>query len=145
VLLQGILFVLIAAAGYSVNGAWAREARTVTTAVAALLVIGGGALAVRGVVDLHDAFTPLPRPREGSTLVDTGAYRVVRHPIYGGIVMVALGWGLFTASPLAMALAFVLLGFFRLKAEREEAWLAEAYPGYREYRARTKRFIPFVY
>jgi protein-S-isoprenylcysteine O-methyltransferase Ste14 len=145
VLIQGILFVLIAAAGFSVNGAWAREARTVTTIVAGLLVVGGALLAVSGAVELREAFTPVPRPRDGARLVETGAFSLVRHPIYGGIVLAALGWGLFTASPISMGLSAVLLGFFRLKSAREEAWLVEVYPGYDAYRARTRRMIPFLY
>jgi protein-S-isoprenylcysteine O-methyltransferase Ste14 len=145
VLVQSILFVLVAAAGFSVNGAWAREARTVTTIVAGLLVVGGGLLAVSGAVELREAFTPVPRPRDGARLVETGAYALVRHPIYGGIVLVALGWGLFAASPISIGLSLVLLAFFRLKSAREEAWLVEAYPGYDAYRARTKRMIPFLY
>ena len=145
VLVQGILFVLILAAGFSVNGAWAREARTVTTIVAGLLVVAGALLVASGVLELREGFTPLPRPREGAPLVETGAYGLVRHPVYGGIVIGAVGWGLFAASPIAIGLSLVLLVFFRLKSAREEAWLVEAHPGYEAYRARTKRLIPFIY
>ena len=145
VLVQGILFVLIIAAGVRVGGAWAREARTVTTVVAGLLMVAGALLAISGVVELRGSFTPLPRPRHGARLVETGAYRLVRHPVYGGIVMGALGWGLFTASPISIGLALVLLAFFRLKSAREEAWLADVYPGYEAYRSRTRRLIPFIY
>ena len=145
VLVQGILFVLIAAAGFSVGGAWAREAHAVTTIVGGLLMVAGAVLAVSGVVELREAFTPLPRPRDGARLVDTGAYRLVRHPVYGGIAIGAVGWGLFAASPISIGLALVLLAFFRLKSAREEAWLAEVYPGYEAYRARTRRLIPFIY
>ena len=145
VLVQGILFVLIIAAGVRVGGAWTREARTVTTIVGGLLMVAGGVLTRSGAVELRDAFTPLPRPRAGAQLVDTGAYRLVRHPVYGGIVILAVGWGLFSASPIAIGLALVLLAFFRLKSAREEAWLAEVHPGYEAYRARTRRLIPFIY
>ncbi|HEX5826966.1 MAG TPA: isoprenylcysteine carboxylmethyltransferase family protein [Candidatus Limnocylindrales bacterium] len=145
VLVQGILFVLVVAAGVSLGGAWSGEARTVTTVFGVVLIAVGGVLAFRGVVDLRDALTPVPRPRVGAQLVETGSYALARHPIYGGIVIAALGWGLFTASPIAVGLSVVLLGFFRLKSAREEAWLLEAYPGYEAYRARTKRMIPFLY
>ena len=145
VLVQGVLFVLIIAAGVRVGGAWAREARTVTTIVGGLLMVAGAVLAGSGVVELRDAFTPLPRPRDGAQLVDTGAYRLVRHPVYGGIAILTVGWALFSASPIAIGLALVLLAFFRLKSAREEAWLADVYPGYDAYRARTRRLIPFIY
>jgi protein-S-isoprenylcysteine O-methyltransferase Ste14 len=38
----------------------------------------------------------------------------------------------------------VTLGFFNVKARWEEARLAESYPGYRAYAARTPRFVPFL-
>jgi protein-S-isoprenylcysteine O-methyltransferase Ste14 len=145
VLVQGILFVLVAAAGISVGGAWTGPARLVTAAAGGVLIAGGALLAVRGARDLRTAFTPLPRPRAGAQLVDAGAYRLVRHPMYGGIVLAAIGWGLVTASLVAIGLALVLLLFFRLKSAREEAWLVEAYPGYDAYRRRTRRMIPLVY
>ncbi len=50
----------------------------------------------------------------------------VRHPIYGGLVLASLGWGLLTASPATIGAAIVLLGFFELKSRREEAWLEDA-------------------
>jgi len=70
---------------------------------------------------------------------------MVRHPIYGGIVIASLGWGLATASVAAVVGALVILAFFRLKSAREEAWLAERYAGYDAYRGRTRRMLPFVY
>ncbi|MEO5965447.1 MAG: isoprenylcysteine carboxylmethyltransferase family protein [Candidatus Limnocylindrales bacterium] len=145
VVIQLVLLALLLVAGFVGGGAWTREIRSATTAVGVLLGAAGGFLAFKGVVDLREALTPLPHPRDGARLVDTGAYALVRHPIYGGLVMGATGWGLLTASPLALVGALVLLAFFRLKSEREEAWLAERYDAYDAYRARTKRMLPRLY
>ena len=105
----------------------------------------GLVLAFRGLVDLREALTPLPHPRDGASLVDTGSYRLVRHPIYGGIILGATGYGLVTASPPAILGAAALLGFFRLKSAREELWLEQRYPDYPAYRQRTRRMIPYLY
>lgn len=145
VVIQFVLLGLVLVAGFVGGGAWTREVRYATTVLGALLGAGGGLLAVRGVVDLRDALTPLPHPRDGAQLVESGSYGLVRHPIYGGLVIGATGWGLLIASPLALVGTVVLLAFFRLKSEREEAWLAERYAGYDAYRARTKRMIPLLY
>jgi len=144
VLIQGFLLVAIAAAGTR-GPAWGGDVRTVTTFVGLLLIAAGAVLFVRGIVDLRENLTALPHPRDGASLVETGAYRLVRHPIYGGIILGSVGWGLLTASPLALGLAAVLFGFFDLKSRREEAWLAERFGGYAAYRTRTKRFIPWAY
>lgn len=142
--LQLVLFVLIAAAGFA-GPAWDGPPRIVAAAVGALLVGGGGVLATRGVLDLRENLTVFPRPIEGARLVDTGAYALVRHPIYGGIVTAGIGWGLATASLLALAGAALLAIFFDLKSRREEAWLAEELPGYERYRRRTRRLLPWLY
>jgi protein-S-isoprenylcysteine O-methyltransferase Ste14 len=145
VAIQVVLFVLVGAAGILGGPVLEGTARTVAAAAGLALVAAGGYLAARGLVDLRDALTALPHPRDGAELVDTGAYALVRHPIYGGIVVAAAGWGFITASPAALVGAGVLLGFFRLKSGREEAWLRERYPDYAAYAARTRRMLPGLY
>jgi protein-S-isoprenylcysteine O-methyltransferase Ste14 len=135
------LVVLAGAAGPTYAGPYAAAARAAGLA----LVVAGLILAAWGLLDLRDALTPLPHPRDGAELVDTGSYRLVRHPIYGGIVLGAAGYALVVGSPLALAGAAILLAFFRLKSGREEVWLREHYPAYRAYATRTKRMIPWVY
>ena len=144
VLLQGIILVAIAAAGM-LGPAWGDDLRILTSVVGAALILAGGILAVRGVVDLRESLTPLPYPRDDARLVDTGAYRLVRHPIYGGLILGAAGGGLLTASPAALLGAGGLFVFFDLKSRREEAWLARTYEGYDAYRDRTRRFFPLAY
>jgi len=144
VVLQFVLLALVAVAGLA-GPAWDGAARVVTNVLGAVLMALGLVLAFRSLVDLREALTPLPHPRDGASLVDTGSYRLVRHPIYGGIVIGATGYGLVTASPLAIVGAAALLGFFRLKSAREEVWLEQRYPGYPAYRLRTRRMIPFLY
>jgi protein-S-isoprenylcysteine O-methyltransferase Ste14 len=144
VVLQFVLLGLVAAAGLA-GPAWDGSARVVTSILGVALGAAGLLLAFRGLADLRDALTPLPHPRDGASLVDTGSYRLVRHPIYGGLVLGAAGYGLLTASPLALVGAAALLGFFRLKSAREELWLEARYPGYAAYRARTRRMIPLIY
>jgi protein-S-isoprenylcysteine O-methyltransferase Ste14 len=144
VAIQVVLFAVVGIAGFTgpnVDG----PARGVLGVVGAVLAGGGGYLALRGLLDLDAALTPLPHPRDGAELVESGSYALVRHPIYGGIVIGATGYALLTASVAALAVVAVLLGFFRLKSGREEAWLRDRYPGYAAYAARTKRMLPLLY
>ncbi|MEI7745742.1 MAG: isoprenylcysteine carboxylmethyltransferase family protein [Chloroflexota bacterium] len=145
VLIQFVLLGIVAVVPFFAGGAWDATPRAVTTAIGGVLGLGGAVLAARGVVDLRDALTPLPHPRDGASLVDTGSYGLVRHPIYGGLVIGCAGWSLVTASPLTLILTVVLLVFFRLKSGREEAWLRERHAGYEVYAARTRRMLPFIY
>jgi len=144
VVIQFVLLPLIGLAGL-VGPAWSGAIRSVTDVLGAALLLTGIGLGTWGLVALRTALTPLPRPRDGAQLVETGAYRLVRHPIYGGLIIAALGYGLAMASPAAIVGALVLLGFFRLKSAREEVWLMAVYPGYGVYRANTPRLLPFLY
>jgi len=141
---QVVLFVAIGLLG-GVGSAWGGEGRVLSVVVGSVLIAAGGLLSFRGLVDLRDNLTPFPRPMPGAELVETGAYSLARHPIYGGLILGAVGWGLAAASPLALVGAAVLAGFFTLKSSREERWLAEQFAGYGSYKARTRRMIPWIY
>jgi len=144
VAIQVPLFALVALAG-AVGPAWGDPWRTAGLVVGALLVGAGLVVVALGLLGLRENLTAVPRPVEGGRLIDSGVYGLVRHPIYAGILTAALGWGLATASPVAL-LAAVLLGcFFDFKARREEAWLLAAYPAYAAYRARVRKLVPFIY
>jgi protein-S-isoprenylcysteine O-methyltransferase Ste14 len=144
VILQIVLFGVIAVAGLA-GPEWGGVLRVACVAVGALLICAGVFLAGRGIVDLRENLTPFPKPMDGSRLVDTGAYRLARHPIYGGAIVAAVGWGLVTASLPAIAGAALLGVFFDLKSRREEIWLAEVFSDYPAYRSRTRRLVPWIY
>jgi protein-S-isoprenylcysteine O-methyltransferase Ste14 len=83
---------------------------------------------------------------EGQTVVDTGLYGVVRHPMYAVTIL------LFLMIPLILGSWYALIAFafypaiivVRLKAEEE--LLTKELPGYVEYKQKVKyRIIPFVW
>jgi protein-S-isoprenylcysteine O-methyltransferase Ste14 len=76
--------------------------------------------------------------------VISGVYGRARHPIYGGLILTAFGWGLASVSLVTLVLAALLTLFFGLKSRREEAWLLEHYTDYAAYMERTRRFWPYL-
>lgn len=149
VLLQGICFALLAAAIYAgpqdlgedVAMAGTRQLLGYVIGVVAAVMIGSGIAELRRARSL----SALPKPREDARLVERGAYRLVRHPIYGGLILAALGLAVITpwaGTFIAVALLAIVLD---LKRRREESWLRERFPGYDAYRARTKALIPWIY
>ena len=146
VAIQVVIFAWIGAAGLLLPGS-PGSAQPAADLAGIALIIGGGILAASASLLLqhHDALTAVPHPREGARLVAIGTYRIVRHPIYGGLILGGIGWSLARGSALALAGSVVLFVFFDLKRRREEAWLAQRFPGYAAYAARTRRLIPWVY
>ncbi|HSP73263.1 MAG TPA: PEMT/PEM2 methyltransferase family protein [Gaiellaceae bacterium] len=115
-------------------------------AVGALLIALGTGLLVAGAVALGPSLTPFPAPRGTEELTTEGVYGRARHPMYGGGLLIALGWSTIFASVAGLVLTVVIALFLELKSRREEHWLDEHYPGYAEYRRRVRRrFVPFVY
>jgi protein-S-isoprenylcysteine O-methyltransferase Ste14 len=144
---QVVLFTMIAAAGLRDlvgHGSVTPWGQAVSVIGIVVIVVGCG-VAGRGIWDLRSGLSPFPRPIAGAPLVESGAYRLIRHPIYSGLVLGAIGWGLVAGSILAIATTSLLFLLFAGKSRREEAGLAAVHPEYGAYQRRTRRLIPWIY
>jgi protein-S-isoprenylcysteine O-methyltransferase Ste14 len=91
---------------------------------------------------LGRGLTPMPMPTERTELRTTGPYRYVRHPIYAGLLLSAAGRAAASGNR-ATAVAFAALAaLLNVKARFEEEQMVARFPGYRDYAARTPRFVP---
>jgi protein-S-isoprenylcysteine O-methyltransferase Ste14 len=144
VALQFALLAAILAVGLLAPG-WPDGARWWLKGAGVLLVFGGAFLIVLAGRALGAGLTPFPKPAEEGQLVDDGPYAVVRHPVYTGGILFAAGISL-ALSPWALVITVVLALVWALKARVEERFLAERYPDYADYCARTRyRLVPYVY
>lgn len=75
-------------------------------------------------------------------VIDTGPYRLMRHPVITSFFGIATG--LFLINPALTTLAALLYTIwdFRRAAKQEEDLLSRTLPGYAEYANRTPRFLP---
>ena len=105
----------------------------------------GGLLALAGVFRLGTNLTAVPYPKDDAILVTTGPYQFVRHPIYSGLILAALGWALLRNGWLTLIYALLIFIFFDIKSRREEQWLCQKYPGYEAYQQRVRKLVPFIY
>lgn len=82
----------------------------------------------------------------GQTVVTTGPYRFVRHPMYAGFILFAIGTALLLGSLYGLVGALLLILMIAWRAVREEQVLKRELEGYVEYVNRVKyRFIPYVW
>jgi protein-S-isoprenylcysteine O-methyltransferase Ste14 len=80
------------------------------------------------------------------TVIDTGVYGIVRHPMYAGFVPVAVGMSLWLESYAAAMLASVPIGLLVLRIYVEERFLRRELKGYDAYTERVRyRLIPFIW
>jgi protein-S-isoprenylcysteine O-methyltransferase Ste14 len=110
-----------------------------------ILFYSGIVIAIWAAILLGPNLTPLPKPKPSGQLIQTGLYKLVRHPIYFGVILVSFGWAGIEQTIYTLVLAFILLIFFDLKSRQEERWLTQKFSEYAEYKMTTKKLIPFVY
>jgi protein-S-isoprenylcysteine O-methyltransferase Ste14 len=113
--------------------------------VGGVLMFAGGVLLFAGLVRLGHGLTPLPYPKDGAGLIQTGPFALVRHPMYGGGLILGLGWALYVHGWLTLVYVVALFVFLDVKSRREEKWLTERFPTYSTYQKRVRKLIPFVY
>jgi len=144
---QGCLFLLMVLGPANWPGLpeWQPPYTWLGSLAGGLSITLGALLSLAGVFQLGTNLTPLPYPKEGATLIETGPYRLVRHPIYSGLIFMAFGWGLWSHSWLRLGFAILIFIFFDIKSCREERWLRERFPDYAAYQKRTRKLIPFLH
>jgi protein-S-isoprenylcysteine O-methyltransferase Ste14 len=82
----------------------------------------------------------------GQTVISTGLYGIVRHPMYAGAVLLFFSAPLLLGSVVGLALGFILIITISARSVGEETMLAQELDGYRDYMQRVKwRIIPFVF
>lgn len=147
VVVQGVFFALVALGPRTLPGlpAWSPPWDVLGTVAGLALMAAGGLLALAGVWHLGRNLTALPHPKEDAELVETGAYALVRHPIYSGLILASIGWALWRNGWLTLIYAALLFLFFDIKSRREEKWLAHKFPSYADYQRRVPKLIPFIY
>lgn len=153
----GSLIVVIAGVGLGIVGAvlialrltWAAipVARLAFFVVGIVLMVLGIALRAWAVIALGRNFTVYVQVRDEQPVVDTGPYRLLRHPSYTGLLLVCLGIGLVLANWLALIVVVALptaVILVRIRVE-ERALLAGIGEPYRRFMATRKRLIPWVW
>ena len=84
--------------------------------------------------------------QDGQTVVDTGMYGIVRHPMYMTTVFMFLSMPLVLGSWYAFGLFCVYPFLLVKRIQNEEAVLLQGLPGYDEYQKKVKyRMIPFIW
>jgi protein-S-isoprenylcysteine O-methyltransferase Ste14 len=116
-----------------------------TGILADTFVFAGLLIAVWARLTLGGNWSARVTLKEDHELIQSGPYRLVRHPIYSGFLLMILGTAVLASRASAfVALAICFVGFW-IKLRQEEELLRRNLPGYAEYISRTKALIPFIW
>jgi protein-S-isoprenylcysteine O-methyltransferase Ste14 len=144
-----VLAVLVAQSTGSGSAAgWHRQVWFVTSTlsvVATSLVVLGAAFAIWARLAIGANWSGTVALKEGHELVVTGPYRVVRHPIYTGLLAMGVGSVIMYAQPIYFVLLVLSAAILLARIPQEERLMTETFPDqYPEYRRRVKAVIPFL-
>ena len=82
----------------------------------------------------------------GQTVISTGPYHYVRHPMYAGLLFFVIGTSLLLGSGYGILVGMLFVALLARRAVLEERTLRNELPGYDGYMARVKyRLIPYVW
>jgi protein-S-isoprenylcysteine O-methyltransferase Ste14 len=120
---------------------------TVSIALAGLLaVLVGVAFSIWARLMLGGNWSNRVTVKENHTLVRTGPYRIVRHPIYSGILLGMLGSAL-QRGGIRCFVGVLICGLsFWLKTRAEERFMVQSFgEQYLQYRHKVKALAPFIF
>ncbi len=109
--------------------------------MANLIIIIGIILSIYSLGSLGKSFSIIPQARR---LIETGPYRVVRHPLYMSELIGVFGLVLAGLSFLKIGIFALLVVLQAYRAFQEEKLLADVFPEYKEYSLKTCRFVPYI-
>jgi|SRR4051794_22450361 protein-S-isoprenylcysteine O-methyltransferase Ste14 len=112
---------------------------------AAFLCITGLVFALWARFSLGRNWSGMVTLKEGHELVQRGPYRLVRHPIYTGILIMFFATALVQSQLAGFVGVLLMFASFWIKLDREERLMLQQFPErYAAYKQRVKRIIPFV-
>ncbi|MCE7793125.1 isoprenylcysteine carboxylmethyltransferase family protein [Salipaludibacillus sp. CUR1] len=113
-----------------------------------LLIYGTGTgLRYWGIIKLGKQFTRHVNVAEEDTIVSSGPFRMMRHPLYTGLFFILLGISTSMGSIAGLLLVFIVFMPFLLRRIRlEEKMLTETFgEEYKDWAGSRYRLIPFLY
>jgi protein-S-isoprenylcysteine O-methyltransferase Ste14 len=115
--------------------------------IGVVVMLAGLALRFWAVSNLGAAFRTTIETDADQKIVQSGPYKLIRHPSYSGLLLMCLGYGIALQNWLSV-LAAVLLPLvallYRIHVE-EPALVSALGPEYAEYQKRTKKLIPWIW
>ncbi len=109
------------------------------------IVLAGAAFTVWARITLGRNWSAEVTFKQDHELIESGPYALARHPIYTGLIVMALGTAISYGRVIGVVLLFSMCGAVWWKARQEERIMSRHFPdAYATYKVRVRAIIPFV-
>ena len=143
----GAFFVAFFVANATRVGAMDEPLATIARVVAIALGISGALIRTWAIATLGRYFTRTVQVSSDQPVIQTGPYKLIRHPSYTGLGFLFISIALALTNWISIALCVVssvIAAVYRIRVEEAALVRAVGAP-YAEYMKRTKRLIPYVF
>ena len=123
---------------YRTNAGWGLIAQV----SGGLLILASLALHIWSRAHLQHYYAERVEVQPEHKVIDTGPYRVMRHPVITSFFGIATGLFLINPALTTLSALIYTIWDFTRAAHQEEDLLAKSLPGYKDYALRTPRFLP---
>jgi len=134
-ILQPIFFPLLS---YRIDSTWG----LVVQLLGGFLILGSMALHIWSRAHLQHYYAERVEVQPGHRVIDTGPYKLMRHPVITSFFGIASGLFLINPALTTFAALLYTIWDFTRAAQQEEDLLIKTLPGYADYARQTPRFLP---
>lgn len=127
---------------YTINIDWHFGLFSWLKSLGFILAIVGILVILISLLQLNKNLSPFPTPKNSAVLIQNGLFKLVRHPIYSGIIILFFAYGIYRDSVFKIIITFLLLLLFYIKTDYEEKLLENKFPDYIFYKKKTGKFFP---
>ena len=110
------------------------------------LFVIGFSIELVGQITLRRFYSSTLVIKDDHQLITNGIYRFIRHPMYLGVIMAAVGLAAFSLSLGGIVIMLALIPVFLIRIKIEERMLIDEFgEAYRTYRKKARKLLPFIY
>lgn len=116
-----------------------------TEAVGSILILFALLILLIAARDLRPALTIMPEPKIGAPFITKGIYKIIRHPMYLGVILIGVGITLMKVSLIGLFFTAILVIDLKIKHKYEDRLLLEKWPQAKEYQEAVGALFPKIW
>jgi len=123
---------------------YSRNRSSLTNVAGSVLIFIALIILSIAAVNLRPSLTIMPEPKVGAPFITKGIYKIVRHPMYLGVILIGVGLSLIKYSLIGILFTVILIVDLKIKHRYEDRLLLEKWPAAREYQGKVGALFPKI-